>query len=296
MDFTVGLVYILHPFLTIITVTATGQWEGGREMMKSLTGVLLAAAVLIALSGCGQGSGPSVAADGSTSMEKAVGILGEVFQQDTGVRFTFNPTGSGAGIRAVQEGRCDLGLSSRWLKEEERELGLEATVLAYDGIALIVNPQNPISDLNLETIGRIFTGSVTNWSELGGEAEEIVLIGREAGSGTREGFEWATGTLNACPYRQELTSTGDVITTVSRNPGAIGYASIASVQDTVKVLSVAGVPPTEENIRQGSYPVQRPFLLVTAGEVSQETGDFPAFATSDRAREYLSMAGVVWAN
>lgn len=265
--------------------------------MKRAALVLLCAALGV-FAGCRGEGRPSVAADGSTSMEKTVGILGEVFEMETGVRFSFNPTGSGAGIRAVQEGRCDIGLSSRSLNEQEEQAGLAATVLAYDGIALIVHPHNPISDLDGETLAGIFTGGVENWSEVGGNDAEIVLIGREAGSGTRDGFEEATGTKGRCPYRQELTSTGDVITTVQRNPGAIGYASVASVKEGVKVLTVGGAAPTEEQIRQGSYPVRRPFLLVTRGEgaLSRPARDFMDFATSKRARELISMAGVVWAN
>ncbi|MBR5258889.1 MAG: phosphate ABC transporter substrate-binding protein, partial [Eggerthellaceae bacterium] len=180
----------------------------------------------------------SVSTDGSTSMEKVIGSLGEAFQMENdGITFTYNPTGSGAGVQAAQEERCDIGLSSRDLKAEELEAGLEATVLAYDGIALVVNPANGVSDLTLEQIAAVFTGEITNWSELGGEDGEIVLIGREAGSGTRDGFESITDTEAACKYRQELTSTGDVIATVAQNPNAIGYASLASVGDTVKVLT-----------------------------------------------------------
>jgi phosphate transport system substrate-binding protein len=264
--------------------------------MKQWTAVLTAAVLVLALlAGCGSGRAGSVSTDGSTSMEKVVGALGESFEIETGIRFTYNPTGSGAGIKAVQEGRCDIGLSSRHMKEEEQAAGLQATVLAYDGIAVIVNPENPISDLSLEEITQIYTGAVTNWSELGGSDVEIVLVGREAGSGTREGFESATQTKDVCRYRQELTSTGDVITTVSQNPGAIGYASVASVKDTVKMLTVGGVAATEENIRTGSYVVQRPFVLVTGGmdSLSENARRFFAYMTSADAREIISAAGVV---
>lgn len=188
----------------------------------------------------------TVSTDGSTSMEKVIGALGESFMaQNDGVTFTYNPTGSGSGITAVEEGRCDIGLSSRNLKDEEVAKGLTQTVLAYDGIAIIVNPENPVADLDIDTIARIYKGEIKNWSEVGGNDAEIVLIGREAGSGTRDGFESITGTEDACAYRQELTSTGDVITTVAQNPDAIGYASLASVKDSVKALSVGGVVPTE---------------------------------------------------
>ena len=267
-------------------------------MKKMLTMMMTVILALALLAGCGSKSTGSVATDGSTSMEKVIGALGEAFQNDTGISFTYNPTGSGSGIKAVQEGRCDIGLSSRDLKAEEKEAGLSGTVLAYDGIAIIVHPENPVSDLSLETIAKIYTGEITNWSEVGGSDAEIVLIGREAGSGTRDGFESITDTEEACQYRQELTSTGDVITTVSQNPGAIGYASVASVKDTVKALTVDGVAPTEATIKDGSYVVQRPFVLVTKADtpLSDAAFKFFTYITSADANEIISAAGVVPAN
>ena len=237
----------------------------------------------------------SVSTDGSTSMEKVIGALGEVFQNETKISFSYNPTGSGSGIQAVQEGRCDIGLSSRALKDEEKAAGLTETVLAYDGIAIIVNPDNALSDIDVDTIAKIYTGEITNWKELGGEDAEIVVIGREAGSGTRDGFETITGTKDACKYRQELTSTGDVITTVSQNPAAIGYASLASVKNTVKALNVGGVTPSEETIKDGSYVVQRPFVLVTKtdAKLSDAAQLFFDYATSEAAGEIISAAGAV---
>ena len=195
----------------------------------------------------------TVSTDGSTSMEKVIGALGEAFMQaNPDVTFTYNPTGSGSGIKAVQEGRCDIGLSSRALKDEEKASGLTETILAYDGIAVIVNPANKVDDLTIAQIADIYTGKITNWSEVGGEDAEIVLIGREAGSGTRSGFEEIVGVADRCVYRQELSSTGDVITTVAQNPGAIGYASLASVKDTVKAVKVEGVTPSEQSVKDGS--------------------------------------------
>ena len=240
----------------------------------------------------------SVSTDGYTSMEKVIGALGEAYEQKTSVTVTYNPTGSGSGIKAVGEGRCDIGLSSRALKDEEKASGLAQTILAYDGIAIIVNPANPINDLSLEQIAKVYTGEITNWSELGGDDAEIVLIGREAGSGTRDGFESITGTTDACQYRQELTSTGDVITTVAQNPNAIGYASLASVKDTVKALDVEGVTPSEETVKDGSYLVQRPFVLVTKEgvELSAAAQDFFNYITSTEANEIIAGAGVVSAN
>ena len=266
-------------------------------MKKFISLMVVAILVLSMFAGCGKTTG-SVTTDGSTSMEKVIGALGEAFQNDTGISFTYNPTGSGSGIKAVQEGRCDIGLSSRHLKAEELEAGLSGNILAYDGIAIIVNPENPVSDLSLEIIAKIYTGEITNWSEVGGNDVEIVLIGREAGSGTRDGFESITDTEDACKYRQELTSTGDVITTVSQNPGAIGYASVASVKDSVKALKVDGVAPTEETIKDGSYVVQRPFVLVTKSDtkLSDAAQKFFDYITSADANEIISAAGVVPAN
>ncbi len=240
----------------------------------------------------------SVATDGSTSMNKVIGSLGEAFEAEKGIAVTYNATGSGAGIQAVLEDRCDIGLSSRDLKEEEKDKGLTGTVLAYDGIAIVVHPDNPISDLNVETIAKIYTGEITNWKEIGGDDSEIVLIGREAGSGTRDGFESITDTEDKCVYRQELTSTGDVITTVGSNPGAIGYASLASVKESVKALTVDGVVASEETIKDGSYVVQRPFVLVTKQEkpLSESAQAFFDYMTSSDANEVISSAGVVPAN
>ena len=238
----------------------------------------------------------TVATDGSTSMEKVIGALGESFMKNNqGVTFTYNPTGSGSGITAVSEGRCDIGLSSRSLKDEEKKSGLKETTLALDGIAIIVNPQNKVEDLDIETIGKIYTGEIKNWKEVGGDDAEIVLIGREAGSGTRDGFESITKTEDKCKYGQELTSTGDVITTVSQNPNAIGYASLAAVKDNVKALSVGGVKPTEATVKDGSYVVQRPFVLVTKdGKALSDTAQkFFDYVTSADASQIISDAGAV---
>ena len=206
-----------------------------KKFFGLLTVVVLAICMLV-------GSAPkeTVSTDGSTSMNKVIGALGEAFEADTGITVSYNATGSGAGIQAVFEGRCDIGLSSRRLKDEEKAKGLEETILAYDGIAIIVNSQNPVNGLDLETIAKIYTGEITNWKEVGGNDRQIVLIGREAGSGTRDGFESITGTEGKCKYRQELTSTGDVITSVASNADAIGYASLASVKNTVKAVTVDG--------------------------------------------------------
>ena len=265
--------------------------------MKKFLAFLLAAVMATALlAGCGAQKGGTVATDGSTSMEKVINALGESFMQNnSGTTFTYNPTGSGSGIQAVSEGRCDIGLSSRALKDDEKASGLKETIVALDGIAIIVNPQNPVKDLSLEQIAKIYTGEITNWKDVGGEDAEIVLIGREAGSGTRDGFESITETKDACQYRQELTSTGDVITTVSQNPNAIGYASLAAIKDSVKALTVNGVAPTEATVKDGTYLVQRPFVLVTkeGAALSETAQKFFDFATSADAASIISAAGAV---
>ncbi|MBR6562396.1 MAG: phosphate ABC transporter substrate-binding protein [Clostridia bacterium] len=263
-------------------------------MKKIISLLTVAMLVVCALAGC-SGNKDAVATDGSTSMNKVIGALGEAFENETGITVTYNATGSSAGIQAVLEGRCDIGLASRNLKDDEKAKGLEETILAYDGIAIIVNPNNPVSDLDVETIAKIYTGEIKNWKEVGGNDAEIVLIGREAGSGTRDGFEDITDTKDKCDYRQELTSTGDVITTVASNPGAIGYASLASVKDTVKVLTVDGIAPSEETIKDGSYVVQRPFVLVTKkdAKLSENAQKFFDYITSEAANEIISGAGVV---
>lgn len=286
-------------------------FERRTEMKKIFTMMLVMVLSVTMLTACGgttDNSGNNqannsnvtgqVTTDGSTSMEKVIGALGESFQNETKISFTYNPTGSGSGIKAVQEGRCDIGLSSRNLKDEEKASGLKETTLAYDGIAIIVNKQNGVSDLTLEQIGKIYTGEITNWSEVGGNDSQIVIIGREAGSGTRDGFESVTKTEGKCKYRQELTSTGDVITTVSQNPAAIGYASAASVKDTVKAVKVNGVEVSEATIKNGSYVVQRPFILVTKADtaLSEAAQKFFDYATSSDVKKIISDAGVVAAN
>ncbi len=294
--------------------------------MKRIVSIALCLILTLSLAACGQTAAPAattapaasaapateapattaaaklsgtVATDGSTSMEKVIGALGEAFMEaNPDTTFTYNPTGSGSGIQAVQEGRCDIGLSSRALKDAEKEAGLTETVLAYDGIAMIVNPANPVEDLSLEQIADIYTGKITNWSEVGGNDSQIVLIGREAGSGTRGGFEEIVGVVDACQYRQELSSTGDVITTVAQNPDAIGYASLAAVKDTVKALKVAGVTPTEATVKDGTYTIQRPFVLATkTGEKLNDVAQaFFDYATSADASEIITAAGAVPAN
>ena len=243
----------------------------------------------------GEGNSQTVATDGSTSMEKVIGFLSEAYMEEHGdIKVTYNPTGSSSGIQAVAEGRCDIGLASRDLKAEETA-DLQGTIVAIDGIGIIVNPDNPVTDLTIEQIGKIYSGEITNWKEIGGSDAPIVCIGREASSGTRDGFEEVTGTKDKCKYSQELTSTGDVVQTVSGNPNAIGYASVASANDTVKMISVEGVKPTTETIQNGGYKVQRNFVLVTKKDtpLSKAAQGFFDFATSPQADSLITKAGAV---
>ena len=276
------------------------------KKMKSIIAGAMAFSLLAGMTGCGESIGSAdfndssaakeqtVSTDGSTSMESVIGFLSEAYQQKNGVKVTYNPTGSGSGIQAVQEGRCDIGLSSRELKSEEAD-ALNGTVIALDGIAVVVNPQNSVANMTVEQIAKIYTGEINNWSQIGGGDAPIVCIGREAASGTRDGFESVTGTEDKCKYNQELTSTGDVIQTVASNPNAIGYASLASVGESVKAVSVEGVSPSEETILSSEYPIQRGFLLVTPKNraLSEAAQAFYDFCTSAEADELIRKAGAV---
>lgn len=266
--------------------------------MKKTIGILTAicvAAALWAACATGEEKRAVVALDGSTSMERIVGFLSESFEaENEGIKITYNPTGSSAGISAVLEGTCDIGLSSRELKEEEKAK-LKSTVLALDGIAVAVNPKNSVSDLSLFELGAIYRGEIKNWSALGGEDRAIVLIGREAASGTRDGFEELTNTKNLCKYSQELTSTGDVLAAVSQNPNAIGYISLASISSDVKVLKIDGVLPSEKTIKSGEYKISRSFNLVTlrGKALSKEAEVFYEYAVSSEAAEVIKKAGAI---
>ena len=287
-------------------------------MKKTLALLLTLALSMAALTGCGSKTDApaadstdsttgtetpaalsgSVSTNGSTSMEKVIGILSEQFMADnSGVSVTYDPTSSGAGIEAASNGSADIGLSSRALKDEEIAGGLTGTTVALDGIAVIVNAGSKVEDLSVEQIAQIFTGEITDWSEVGGEAGTISCIGREAGSGTRDGFESITNTKDACKLDQELTSTGGVIEAVAGNPNAIGYASLSAVEgkDTIKALTVGGVACTEETVLDGSYAIQRPFVLVTrTGEaLSPAAQAFFDFATSSAANDLIKSAGAV---
>lgn len=285
--------------------------------MKKIISILLAAVMVMALlAGCGsKNSGStndnntpnnnqntelsgSVSTNGSTSMDKVIGALREQFMADhKNVTVTYDPTGSGAGIEAASNGSADIGLASRALKDEEKASGLTETIVALDGIAVIVNADSKVADLTVEQIGKIFTGEITDWSEVGGDAGTISCIGREAGSGTRDGFESITDTKDACKLDQELTSTGGVIEAVAGNPNAIGYASLSAVEgkDTVKAVTVGGVACTEATVLDGSYAIQRPFVLVTkTGETRSPAAQaFFDYATSSAASQLIKAAGAV---
>ena len=297
-----------------------------KRTMKKAMSILAASAVLaLTLAGCGNEStdpattdgsdtdsastvSGTVATNGSTSMEKVIGNLKEQFENDNdgNVTVSYDATGSGAGIEAVVNGTADIGLSSRALKEEETSSGLKGTTIALDGIAVIVNADSQVADLTVDQIAKIFTGEITNWSEVGGADGEIACIGREANSGTRDGFESITGTEDTCKLSQELTSTGAVIEAVKNspnaagvaaNPNAFGYASLSAVEgkEGIKALTVNGVACSEETVLDGSYEIQRPFVLVTKSDASLSTAAqaFFDYATSKDASELIRNAGAV---
>ena len=283
---------------------------------KKLTSLFLAGVLTLSLAACGGASNNNdsaasandgaadaaqaeslsgkVTLGGSTSVEKVIGALSESFMQEyPDVDVTYDPTGSGAGITGAQEGTLDIGLSSRALKDEET--GLTATTFALDGIAIVVNPENAVSDLSLEQIKGLADGTITNWSEVGGADAPVVLIGREAGSGTRDGFESIVGVKDACKYESELTSTGAVIAAVASNPNAFGYASLSAVDETVKPVTVEGVAASEATVQDGSYKIQRPFVFVTkeGAALSEAAQAFMDYATNAQVNELIQGAGAV---
>lgn len=265
--------------------------------MKRVIALLTACSLAAMLTACGgQSDSGAVTTGGSTSVEKVIGVLSESFmEKNPSVDVSYSPNGSGAGITGAADGTLDLGLSSRALKDEETAKGLTATTFALDGIAIIVNQENPVQDLSLEQIKGLATGSITNWKEVGGNDAPVVLIGREAGSGTRDGFESIVDVKDTCKYEQELTSTGAVIAGVAANPNAFGYASLASVDESVKAITVDGVTASEETVQDGTYKIQRPFIFVTKEDTTLSTPAqaFLDYATSDAAAELISKAGAV---
>ena len=240
----------------------------------------------------------NVATGGSTSMKNVIAALTEGFAEvEPGVTVSYDPTGSGAGITGATDKTLDIGLSSRALKDDEKN-DVDGTTVALDGIAIIVNKDSKVADLTVDQLKQMFTGEITNWSEVGGDDGEIVLIGREAGSGTRDGFESIVDVKDSCKYAQELTATGAVISAVEANPLAIGYASLSAVGDTVKMVTVGGVECSEDTVKDGSYEVQRPFVFVTNKSVtlSEQAQAFIDFATSADAADLIRTAGAVPVN
>ena len=286
--------------------------------MKKLTCLGLSLALALGLfTGCGssnqdQGSGSgsqsntndsstvelsgTVNTAGSTSMKDVMAVLTEVFEKENpGVNINYTGSGSGAGIEGATSGTCDIGLSSRALKDEEKESGAVENIVALDGVAIVINPANGVENLTVEQIAQIFTGEITNWSEVGGTDGEIAVFGREAGSGTRGAFEEILGIVDAAKYLNEYSSTGDVIGNVASNPAAIGYASLSAVGDTVKALKVGGVECTEATVQDGSYAIQRPFVMITKDgtELSEVAQAFLEFAMSADVADLIAQAGAV---
>ena len=285
-----------------------------RRSFLTVCGAVAAAAALTACGGSASSSASTaagsaasstaaalsgnVATGGSTSMKNVIAALTEGFAEvEPGVTVSYDPTGSGAGITGATDKTLDIGLSSRALKDDEKA-DVGGTTIALDGIAIIVNNASKVEDLTVDQLKQMFTGEITNWSEVGGDDGEIVLIGREAGSGTRDGFESIVDVKDSCKYAQELTATGAVISAVEANPLAIGYASLSAVGDTVKMVTVGGVECSEETVKDGSYEVQRPFVFVTNKSVtlSEQAQAFFDFATSADAADLIRTAGAVPVN
>ena len=287
--------------------------------MKKLFSLALAAAMALSmLTGCGGNSNDAndangsdaqgsqagqteqlsgvVNTNGSTSMEKVMQVLIKAFQeQQPNVTVNYTGSGSGAGVTSAIDGTADLGLASRALKSEEEEKGAQANIVALDGVAIVVNPDNAVDDLNVDQIAQIFKGEITNWKDLGGADEEIAVYGREAGSGTRGAFEELVGVEDACKYLNEYSSTGDVIGNVASNPSAIGYASLSAVGDNVKAVKVNGVECSEATVQDGTYEIQRPFVMITKDgtQLSDAAQAFLDFAMSADAASLIAQAGAV---
>ena len=283
-------------FLTVCGAVAAAAALSACGGSASSTAASSTAASSVAASAAGDLSG-NVATGGSTSMKNVIAALTEGFAEvQPGVTVSYDPTGSGAGITGATDKTLDIGLSSRALKADET--GVTGTTIALDGIAIIVNKDSKAEDLTVDQLKQMFTGEITNWSEVGGDDGEIVLIGREAGSGTRDGFESIVDVKDSCKYAQELTATGAVISAVEANPLAIGYASLSAVGDTVAMVTVEGVECSEDTVKDGSYKIQRPFVFVTNKSVtlSEQAQAFVDFATSKDAADLIRTAGAVPVN
>lgn len=284
-------------------------------MKKFVSGLLTAVLLATTLVGCGgtadsssQGEGATASADssnitgtvtmnGSTSMEKFANALDEAFMAKyPGIQATVQFTGSGAGIEAVANGTVDIGNSSRALKDEEKAKGLVENVVAIDGIAVVVDKANAVEDITKDQLAQVYSGQITNWKDLGGSDQQIVVIGREASSGTRGAFEELLKLEDKCKYAQEIDSTGAVMAKVAATPGAIGYVSLDVIDDTVHTLKIDGVEPTEENIKAVSYTLQRPFVMATKGEISEQSEavqELFNYINSDEGQQIVSKVGLI---
>lgn len=284
-------------------------------MKKFVSGLLTAVLLATTLVGCGgtadsssQGEGATASADssnitgtvtmnGSTSMEKFANALDEAFMAKyPGIQATVQFTGSGAGIEAVANGTVDIGNSSRALKDEEKAKGLVENVVAIDGIAVVVDKANAVEDITKDQLAQVYSGQITNWKDLGGSDQQIVVIGREASSGTRGAFEELLKLEDKCKYAQEIDSTGAVMAKVAATPGAIGCVSLDVIDDTVHTLKIDGVEPTEENIKAGSYTLQRPFVMATKGEISEQSEavqELFNYINSDEGQQIVSKVGLI---
>ena len=287
-----------------------------KGIKKLLTVALTATLGLAALAGCGTGTSSNgdgsanggttkelsgkIQLAGSTSMEKMCGALMEAFMEEyPNVTVTTEYTGSGAGIESVTSGAVDIGNASRALSDKEKSAGIEENIVAIDGIAVITDTANTITDIKSEDLAKVYTGEITNWKDLGGPDEQIVVIGREAGSGTRDAFEELMDVKDSCKYAQELDSTGAVLAKVAATPGAVGYVSLDVLDDTVNGLKINSVEPTEDNILAGDYVLQRPFVMATKGEISEQSKQVQAyfdFINSADGQNVIKSVGLIIPN
>ena len=286
-----------HSFITVCGAAAAAMALTACGGAASSTVASSAAESTSSSAAAGTLSG-NVATGGSTSMKNVIAALTEGFAEvEPGVTVSYDPTGSGAGITGATDKTLDIGLSSRALKDDEKN-DVDGTIVALDGIAIVVNKDSKVADLTVDQLKQMFTGEITDWADVGGDAGEIVLIGREAGSGTRDGFESIVDVKDSCKYAQELTATGAVISAVEANPLAVGYASLSAVGDTVAMVTVEGVECSEDTVKDGSYKIQRPFVFVTNKSVtlSEQAQAFVDFATSKDAADLIRTAGAVPVN
>lgn len=287
--------------LAVTTLVACGNSDATTAQLSvaesSAAESTVAASSEVASTETTAGLSGSISMVGSTSMEKLANALSEAFMEEyPDVTVTAEFVGSGAGIEAVTNGTADIGNSSRSLKDEEKAAGVVENVVAIDGIAVCVDPANEVADLTKEQLTNIYNGTITNWKEVGGADEPIIVIGREAGSGTRGAFEELVDLQDACKYANELDSTGAVIAKVASTPGAIGYASLDALDDSVKALSLEGVEATAENIKAGNYFLSRPFVMATKGEISEQNDLVQAwfdFVLGDEGQQVASEVGLI---